>query len=198
MSNENGTELFDEPVEVIGQNPAVQVAREGEEEENEITTLSSGVRVRLKPVPDILMQRVMSKIRKPKVPMWFNPEKERDEPNPNDPDYLEAVRQAEDERGQKAIDASIMFGCELVDSLPEDRTWIKRLNRFGIEVDESDEFELQFAYLKYVAFVNSSDLALVSGFGLGERDIENAGATFRRTKERRANRNGRAKAGDQS
>lgn len=187
------SEFGNEPLEVIGANPAVQVAQEGDEKDDQIIELTSGVLIRRKPIPDILMQRVMAKVEKPKVPMWFNPDKEREEPNPNDPDYLEAVRKAEEERGQKAIDAAIMFGCELVDDLPSDRTWIKRLKRFGIEVDETDEFELQFAYLKYVAFVNSDDLALVTGWGLSERDIENAGATFRRTKARRANRNRRAK-----
>lgn len=185
-----------EPVEVIGDNPAVQTAKEGDpNEEEQLFTTSTGVTIRRLTIPDILMQRVMEKVKKPKVPMWFNPEKERDEPNPNDPDYLEAVRQAQDERGQRAIDAAIMFGCELVSELPESREWIQRLNRFGIEVDESDEFELKFAYLKYVAFSNSSDLALVTGWGLSEEDIANAGATFRRNTARRANRNVGAKAG---
>lgn len=181
-------------MEDVSKNPAVIVAKEGDESEEKIITLRSGVRVRLKPVPDMVVQRAMAKINKPKVPMWFNPDKEREEPNPNDPDYLEAVRRAEEERGMVAMDVSIMFGCELIDPIPDDRKWVQRLRKVaGIEVDDSDEFELEFAYLKYVAFANSADMNYVTGLDMTEADVENAGATFRSDETRSANSNGRIK-----
>lgn len=181
-------------MEDVSKNPAVIVAKEGDESEEKIITLRSGVRVRLKPVPDMVVQRAMAKINKPKVPMWFNPDKEREEPNPNDPDYLEAVRRAEEERGMVAMDVSIMFGCELIDPIPDDRKWVQRLRKVaGIEVDDSDEFELEFAYLKYVAFANSADMNYVTGLDMTEADVENAGATFRSDETRGANSNGRIK-----
>ena len=186
-------------MEDVSKNPAVIVAKEGDESEEKIITLRSGVRVRLKPVPDMVVQRAMAKINKPKVPMWFNPDKEREEPNPNDPDYLEAVRRAEEERGMVAMDVSIMFGCELIDPIPNDRKWVQRLRKVAdIEVDDSDEFELEFAYLKYVAFANSSDMNYVTGIDMTEADVENAGATFRGDEARGANSNGSAKERNKS
>jgi len=185
------------PVEVIGDNPAVQVAQEGDEE-SEIFITSSGYRVRKMAVPDSLMQRVGAKIKKPKVPLWYNPDKERDEPNPNDPDYIEAVNAAVQERGNAILDAAIMFGCELLDGLPEDRMWIKKLKILGIDVDESDPVELEFAFKKYVVFANGDDAGFVAGFGMSEKDVSEAGATFRRGKKRRADRDGQPETSGQS
>lgn len=186
-------------MEDVSKNPAVIVAKEGDESEEKVITLRSGVRVRLKPVPDMVVQRAMAKINKPKVPMWYNPDKEREEPNPNDPDYLEAVRRAEEERGMVAMDVSIMFGCELIDQIPDDRKWVQRLRKVaGIEIDDSDEFELEFAYLKYVAFANSADMNYVTGIDMTEADVENAGATFRSDETRSANSNSRIKERNKS
>jgi len=186
-------------IEHVAENPVVQVAKEGDApDEERIRTLRSGVRVKLNPVPDMLVQRVMSKIKKPKVPMWYNPDKERQEPNPQDPDYQDAVRVAEEERGIAAMDTSIMFGAELVDGLPDDRSWIRKLRYMGIEVDEDDEFELEFAYLKYIAFANSADMEYVLQADLQERDIENAGATFRGDEARRADPDDSAEKHDES
>jgi len=147
----------------MAKNPAVQAARE---EKNGvgpdgILTLSTGVKARLVPVAASLIQTVQNKIKAPPVPTWRNEDKGRDEPNPNDPIYLEKKKEVEEERGMAVIDALIMFGVELVDGLPEDKLWIRKLKVVGIEIDEADEFDVDFAYKKYIC-VSSEDLMKIT------------------------------------
>lgn len=83
-------------------------------------TLSTGVVVRGRPVPDEVLARVFKRARdnEPKVPMWTDPAKGREEPNPNDPDYLEAKRRAATDLAMFSANALIMYGVEVV-SIPD-------------------------------------------------------------------------------
>src|SRR5690554_1657400 len=77
---------------------AVEVAKSRARDEEAVVTLSSGVRARIHPVAASLIAEVSSKVEDPPVPTWFNPDKEREEPNPSDPEYLRALERAEEER----------------------------------------------------------------------------------------------------
>lgn len=135
----------------------LDVAKERQGDTSDVVTLSTGVRARLKPVSASLVDAVTSRIPDPAVPIWHDPDKDRDEPNPLDPKYVASMVKANHDRGLAAVDACIMFGVELVDPIPADDTWVKKLTHLGITFDQADPFERDFAYKKYVA-VGSSDL----------------------------------------
>jgi hypothetical protein len=141
-------------------NPAVQAANEQTSETDGIRVFSTGVRVRLKSVSASLIDDVRARIKDPVVPTVHDEEKDRDLQNPNDPAYLRALEEADEARAVAAVDAMIMFGVELVDEIPENTDWIKRLAMLGIEVDESNKFAVEFAFKKYIA-VGTPDLPQV-------------------------------------
>jgi len=163
---------------VVAEHPVVVVAK-AEDTDSDIQTLSTGIRCQIMPVSAALIQEVTSRIKDPQVPLWHNKEKGRDEPNPNDPGYVAELGEANSERGKAAMDALIMFGIDLIDSLPEDNRWLKKLQYMGIQVDETDSFEVEFAYKKYVA-VGNQDLILISQkAGISQEAIEDAAKSFR-------------------
>lgn len=168
------------------ESPALQVAKEQKTAEAGVHVLSTGVRVRFHPVAAGLVAEVSGRVQNPEVPMWHNPEKDRDEPNPNDPDYLAALSRANIERGNASMDALMLFGVELVDGLPESDAWVRKLKRVGIEVDASDEAEREFAYIKYIAFAAPDLPLLQAATGIPEAAIEKAARSFRSDAERRA------------
>ena len=161
-------------------NEAVQAAHEQNNGvgPDGIMILSTGVKAKLVPVAASLIQTVQNKIKTPPVPMWRNEDKGRDEPNPNDPAYLQAKEEAQEARGVAVIDALIMFGVELVDGLPDNKMWIRKLKAIGIEVDEADEFDVEFAYKKYIC-VSSDDLMKITQMaGVTGAAVQDRVATF--------------------
>lgn len=142
--------------------------------------LSTGVVVRIKPVSSLLIQAVTSKIPDPVVPIWHDENTGRDTPNPLDPAYVAAMERATQERGVAALDAMILMGVELVDGLPEDNRWLKRLrktNALPDGFDETDEDDVLFAYIKLVAF-GGDDLQLLTRSQVTEGDVERAEKAF--------------------
>lgn len=159
----------------------VEVARKRKGDEQEIVVLSSGVRAKVKSVTASLIDQVTAKIKDPEVPMWHNPEKDRDEPNYTDPKYIRAMREKERERGIAAMDAIIMFGIELIDEIPdpEKDPWLQKLRMLGIDIDPQSPLEIEFAYKKYVA-ISPEDVELVTAkSGISAEDIEAAEQSFR-------------------
>jgi len=121
----------------------------------------------------------------PPVPVVWIEAKEREEENPNDPRYIEAVEEVQRKRADAIFDALCTFGVELVDGLPEDEKWIKRLKllerRGSLNLsgfDLNDDFDLEFLYKRYVA-VAGTDLQLIGGLhGFRPMEVARARAMF--------------------
>lgn len=161
----------------LSDHPAILAAKEMGTE-NGVVTLSTGVRVRFKVVALELVEAVTSRIPEPTPPMWHNQEKDRDEPNLFHPDYARAVTDANRRRGLAALDASMLFGVELVDGMPEDATWTRRLKYLGIDVDETDPLQMELAYKKYVAFGSPDINVLQTAVGVLQVEVAKAEGTF--------------------
>jgi len=170
----------------MNEHPVVETAKE-EKRKGTITELSTGIRAILKPVPASLMQSVASKIKDPKVPIKYNEEKGREEPDEFDTDYLEALNEANMRRAEASLDTMAMFGIELVDGLPEGDRWIKELRLMeklgNIDLsnfDLEDEIDREFVYKRYIA-LGSDDLVKIGRLtGISQEDIESADKSFRR------------------
>ena len=90
--------------------------------------------------------------------MWFNKAKDRDEPNPVDPDYLRELEKYQQETTRVTFDVFALFGIELVDGMPEDDSWLSKLKlnaRLGhldlSTFDLEDEVDREFLFKRYVA-----------------------------------------------
>jgi hypothetical protein len=160
-------------------------AKELRGQSDEITVLSTGVRVKLHPVSSALIEDLKAVIPYPEVPVVHIEDKDRDEENPNDPTYLAQVEETNRKRGDAALAGLLEFGVELIDGLPEDDTWIKKLNRLAKKrqldlsgFDLNDEFDKEFLYKRYVA-VAGDDLRMIAPLhGLNPLGVARARATF--------------------
>ena len=168
--------------------PAVKAAKKQESQEKNIVTLPSGVRVRINPVSPALIDEVTNYVKFPEVPTWTNEQYDppREEPNPSDPDYLRAVEKAESERLSASIDALVMFGIDLIDGIPEDDSWMKKLRflekRGRIDLsqyDFDDPYEVEFAYKRLIAMDGDLIQRISSLSGVSREDIESAEESFR-------------------
>lgn len=162
-------------------NPAVQVAKHIDKrtKDEEFVTLSTGIRAKILPVAASLIQEVTTRIKDPKVPMFKDPDKGFEVENPTHPDYIAELGEANTERGMAATDAMIMFGLELIDEMPENNIWVKKLNFLGIIFNDDDEFEREFAYKKYIACGTEDLLKIGRRAGLNQEDIDTAVDSFR-------------------
>ena len=168
-----------------GKKAAIEVSkgrRDGSQ--TETVTLPYGVTAKIVPVPPQLIEEVTSRIKDPQVPMWHNEEKDRDEPNPYDPQYLSDLEEANTLRGQASIDAMALFGLD-IDGMPEDDKWLRKLKymekRQLIDLsvyDLDDPDELEFVYKRYVALNGNILTMVVESSGISREEIEAAEASF--------------------
>jgi hypothetical protein len=176
----------------MASNPAVEVAKSLATREKEtIIETQYGASLRVVPVSPSLLDEVSSRIKDPQVPMWHNPDKDRDEPNPNDPNYLAEIEEAKRKRGVAMIDAMVMFGAELVGGLPNDDRWLKKLQflakrgQLDLEgYDLSDELDLEFLFKRFIALDNEALMEVTKASGMVSEEVTQAEATFRSSEER--------------
>src|SRR5574341_2443449 len=140
----------------MSKNPAVETARNGRDPFAVRVSLT-GVKYQLQPVAAALMDAVSNRIKPPSVPIWHNDEMDRDEPNPNHPDYILALEEHNRKRGIATYDAMVMFGVVLPEGTPEDNSWLvklKTLEKHGLldlsEYEVEDPVDREFLYKRFV------------------------------------------------
>ena len=159
-------------------------------------TLSTGVVFKLENVPLFAFDKIKEKVgrERPQVPVVHIESKDRDEPNPNDPDYIAAMESYDSKLNEKLVDMVIVLGTE-VDSVPEgfpkaeDEGWATKLKRLDIDIPE-DSDERYLSWVKLCAMRTAEDLASLlmacaRGAGVTEEDVAEQAASFRDSKERR-------------
>ncbi len=161
-----------------------------DETDEDIMEMTTGVRLRLgvpsaMVINDLLMKASESE---PKPPMLYSKDKERDEENPNDPDFLQRYRLWLSETGVRTFSALVVAGTT-IEEVPND-----------MATPDSDEFEDYMAaiaiplatgkhqrylqWVKYVAVVHPDDqnhltIALLRRAGVREEDVGEAHTMFR-------------------
>jgi hypothetical protein len=162
---------------------------------DEIVTLASGVRVRLHPISNVLIQDIVSRIPDPKPPLWHNDDTGKDEENPSHPDYKQAIREHNTKVNAAISSAYIIFGFDLVDGIPEDGAWLQKLKRsekIGIlslaDYDLNDPIDLEYLYKRYVAAPNTPEVQLIASLSqLSGEEIAAQRASFRGDEKRGSN-----------
>lgn len=168
----------------VKRSPAVDVAHEHDVGAEQI--LSTGVRARIVPVAASLIEEVTRRVEDPEVPIWHDPDRDKDIPNPDHPVYLRELEEARRQRGEAAMEAMILFGVELIDGLPEDDGWLdklKFLDKRGMldlsGYDLDDPLDKEFVYKRYIAVGSADFIRIGRESGLSEEGIRAAGDTFR-------------------
>ena len=164
--------------------PAVKVAKEKITDDRE-RTLSTGYAIRTVPISASLIMEVQSNIPYPPVPIIHDEEKGQTYENPNHPDYIRKCDETEERRSMAAMDAIIMFGVELVDGMPEDDSWLRKLQTMdrkgaiGLDnYDLEDQIDLEFLFKKFIA-VSTDDFELISSMvGVTQKGVESAEDSF--------------------
>lgn len=152
-------------------------------------TLSNGIVLKIKSVPPLLIRRALMQLRKPEPPTVFLEEKGRDEPNPNDPRYLDALDQWIEAQNTAALNVMLLCGTA-VESVPDDvpahtsDDWIEKLAALDITVNVSNQAARYLTWLQTVACESSEDLQLLGSAvgrssGLMEGDVNRAVDSFR-------------------
>ncbi len=169
----------------------------------EIIEFKSGVEVELRRVEPLLIYERLKGMREPKVPKVFIESKGREEENPADPAYLEALRQYEQERADIIEDMIIALGTRVVSAngVPkaEDEEWAETFDTLGFEIAPIGKKKRYIQWFRLVAIGgNSDDLRLFMEAmgriqGVSEEDVAEAADSFRGTEERPANRAARRK-----
>ena len=162
---------------------------------DDVVTLSTGVRVKLHPVSSSLIEDLKSVIPFPEVPIVHIEDKDRDEENPNDPIYLQKVEETKMQRGDAAFAGLLEFGVELIDGLPDDDTWLKKLQRLAKRrqldlsgFDLNDDFDKEFLYKRYVAVAGDDLRMLAPLHGPNPMGVARARSTFLGDQARDADR----------
>lgn len=160
-----------------------------------VVELSTGYKARIRSVSLHLIFDAQASVDEPQVPVWHNEDKGRDEPNPDDPNYLKALAEYEQQQQLATIDVMTMFGVDVLDvdenvlGAPDDDDWIKKLelrHRLGYSkvdlsvFDLSNQIERDFLWKKYFV-VGAGDIpVLLEAYDfLNEDDVQEAERSFR-------------------
>lgn len=146
-------------------------------QENKPIVLTTGVRAILRPAPALLIEEAANRIEYPRVPTQTIDGVERD--NPNDPDYQAEIARIDRRRAQASLDTMLLFSLELVDGVPDNDTWVKKLRyleRLGHidlgEYDLSDELDREFIYKKFIATSNDDWKLIGKINGIQQGDVD--------------------------
>jgi hypothetical protein len=157
-------------------------------EHKETFTTKRGIVLELSAVSRYLVMDINSSMPLPKPPIVMIEEKGRSEENPNDPDYIEALRQANFKKGMAVSNAYLALGTKVV-TLPDDiesvesEDWSDILTELGVKIPIKGRARY-VAWLRYYAVPGDDFEALITatmreGSVTTESDVKKAEDSFR-------------------
>lgn len=173
----------------------VEGLEEIERGECDTVTLSTSVVLKIKPVPKFFIFDVTARITKPKPPLVFIENKGREEENPDDPDYQEALEKWVINVASAGNDVALLRGSE-IESIPEripgpdSEDWKNEMEVLGLPMIKNARARY-LTWVKAIAAPLDRDINLLLGeigrlTGVSEKDVEDAVARFRRLASREA------------
>lgn len=160
---------------------------------NSTIELSTGVVLKSKSINRNVFADILSEHVSPRVPVAYNTDKGREEDNPQDPDYLDAMRRYNTQLARAMSDALIVLGTDFEskpDELPsyDNETWLE-------EVDLLRVYKTNTRRGRYLAWVKTVAIATVEDFneisnsvkrsmGVPEEDVTAQSKRFRTQKAR--------------
>ncbi|KKM90669.1 hypothetical protein LCGC14_1236230 [marine sediment metagenome] len=157
--------------------------------EEQIVTLSTGVELKVSSVPKNFLYAVTSKFERPKVPTYFNEGKGREEENPDDPDYQEALDQYIVEIANASNNVVLLRGTQ-IERIPEgfpgpdSKEWIEEMEALDLPMINNSRVRY-LAWVKGMAAPLDEDITLLMEeigrlTGVTEADVADAVDRFQR------------------
>jgi len=175
---------------------AAEVIEDAEKPNDGLLTLSNGVRLKLRTVPPLLLNTVANKFPRPEVPTVYIKDDDRTEENPNDPDYLLALKDYERKQQEGMVNLLLGRGTQLVfvpDGLqrPEEDGWLEEVGEY-VDVPSGTTTQRYLSWLRFYALGANEDLVMVTTAvmrmtGLTEGEVAEAAEAFQGASERPAN-----------
>jgi hypothetical protein len=174
----------------------------GEPDEPGTLRLSSGIVLRIKAVPQRALRDAARRVPVPPVPVFHNEDKDRDEENPNDPDYQRAMQEYQIATYSAGANIAMLMGTEFKSAPPgeygpDDDEWVSflRMTSSGLldEIDLNDKAQRYFAWLNYWALRTNDDTSLcvmapMLAASVSEEEVALAVSSFRSDKRRQTDR----------
>lgn len=135
--------------------------------EENILELSTGVKLRITKPSLLALREIENQVNssRPKPPMVFIEDKDREEPNDQDPDYLHAVNEWQAEGTIRQYNAAVVTGT-IIHEIPdhvmafESNDWHGVLSAIGFELGKSKQ-EKYIQWVKYIAGPTTEDFAMI-------------------------------------
>lgn len=142
-------------------------------------TAQNGLRLRLKRVSQMIIADANRRLKAPRPPVTWNPDKERDEPNPQHPDYVEAVNNYRYDTAMLAMRVYFILGTE-VEFLPthlvpvESTKWSDDILAADAEAEIPESGPRRYlAWLKLYALPDEDQARLLNAIiGAGNGTLE--------------------------
>lgn len=152
--------------------------------------LSSGVVLELSRIHSTILVAIKRKYDSsvPQVPRQYIEDKGREEENPLDPAYLQAVEDHMTARGQSVLDAQIAFGSKVISKPaemdgPDDKGWAERCEVAGIEIAPVGSTKRYVQWVNFIACqtaddVNTFNKVIMEHLGVREEAVAQAMESF--------------------
>jgi len=151
---------------------------------------ANGVVIGIKLVNRNVVTKAADRVVRPTIPKFFNPDQDREEENPNHPDYVDAMMKYRNDRQEAIYNASFILGTYpkyIPEGIPgpEDDGWAEELLFVGaIDPETMDnKYARYLAWLTMYVMVGDDDplnllIAITSQLGIQEADVQDAVAGF--------------------
>lgn len=159
------------------------------QDESQRVELSTGVVLRVRPVPPYLVRRRTATLPRPAPPKIFLEDKGIEEENPDHPQYRRDLEDWEDRTRELGQEVLFVAGTEVEfvpEGLfrPEEDGWLELLQHFDIEVNLATPRDRYYSWLQSHAIGSAWDitklyLALRKVSGISEEEVQEAISGFR-------------------
>jgi len=168
---------------------------ESEEAGPDLLTLSSGVVLEVSYVSPMVINGIVARYPLPKPPVVYIEAKGIKEPNPNHPEYLEALATSQAQLSSALLDAFIILGTKVVKTprgivKHDQEQWHDMAKVLG--VDPSSPAESYVMWVKTIAAPKDTDVRRImqgvgAQIGVPEEDVDVAVRRLKSREERGAN-----------
>lgn len=164
-----------------------------------VFTLANGMKLRVKPMPAMLLQRAASRVPAPEVPIYIDERTGTEKENPTSPKYQAALQEYQVQQSAVMLFAALSLGTELLDENdevvdhPPDDGWKDVIKFIGdidwrkptylhqidqeVDVQMPEEWAEKCAYLIYYA-LTADDLTTLFEILVGSEGYADALANF--------------------
>lgn len=141
----------------------VRAVDDANKPQDNLIRLSSGVVLRGKQAAPMVLIEVMSAFPRPKPPTHFVEAMGREMENPDNPDYIERVKNWNTEQSNATLTALIISGTELVSlpdgmSGPDDKQWLEEYGLLGLQMLPDNKTWRYLRWVQYKAAPSAEDV----------------------------------------